>query len=112
MTWPPKAGDRLPRAEDVWCHRTKMENWVLGAEGHGREWDQVFGVGPGQWLRVWEAIARSALGAVIVEVRHHPIYGVSCGITVDLTLRGRTAPIVSSWHYADRNAAPRLVTAY
>ena len=74
--------------------------------------DQVFGVGPEQWMRVWEAIAGAALDAVIVEVRHHPLYGVSCGINVNLTLGGRTAPIIASWHYAHQNAAPRLVTAY
>ena len=29
-----------------------------------------------------------------------------------LTINDRTAPIATSWHYTDEEAAPRLVTAY
>lgn len=38
--------------------------------------------------------------------------GVSCGITLELSIGERTAPVVSAWHYAGPGAAPRLVTAY
>jgi len=37
---------------------------------------------------------------------------VVCGIDVTLTINDRTAPVATAWHYADADAAPRLVTAY
>jgi len=38
--------------------------------------------------------------------------GVTCSVRTELTIGGRTAPMVSAWHYSDAGAAPRLVTAY
>ena len=102
----------LPRADQAWFDRVKLENWILGAEGHGREWKRVFHVDPGDWERVWEAIAQATIGATIRVVRDRSPFGVVCGIEVDLTIDGRTATSTLSWHYAEEGAAPRLVTAY
>jgi hypothetical protein len=39
-------------------------------------------------------------------------YGVVCGVEMTVTINDRIAPIATSWHYRDQEAAPRLVTAY
>lgn len=110
MSWPPRIGAPLPRAEYVWCERSKLK-WILGEEGHGREWTRVFRVDDGDMARVWRAIADAMTRATITEVRESP-YGITCGVEVGLTIDGRHAPTLISWHYAVEIAAPRLVTAY
>jgi hypothetical protein len=45
-------------------------------------------------------------------MRDRAPYGVVCGVEVTLTMNDRTAPVATAWHYADEDAAPRLVTAY
>jgi hypothetical protein len=110
MAWPPGAGDPLPRPASVWFEQVKLE-WILGVQGHGREWAHVFHVDFEDRERVWRAIADAMPQATITEVRQSP-YGVTCGVEVGLTLNDRRAPTLISWHYAISIAAPRLVTAY
>jgi len=38
--------------------------------------------------------------------------GFTCGITVELAINNRHAPVAISWHYPDKDSAPRLVAAY
>ena len=111
MPWPPTIGDPLPRAAKAWCERGKLEGWVLGAEGHGAEWERVFRVGVKDADRVWKAIADAVLSAPITELRERG-HGVGCGVLVELAIDARVAPVLTGWHYADEKAAPRLVTAY
>jgi hypothetical protein len=112
MNWPPEIGELLPRAELAWCERSKLENWVLGVEGHGREWARVFGVRAEDSASVWEAIFEAAVGAVVHAVRDRDPFGVTCGVKASITIGIRSAPAILSWHYSDPDAAPRLVTAY
>ncbi len=112
MHWPPRVGDVLPRADQAWFERIKLDEWILGTKGHGLEWERVWHVGPADWERIWEAISNAAINATIVEVRDRSPFGVSCGIEAPLTICGRTAMAIISWHYADEWAMPRLVTAY
>lgn len=111
MSWPPRIGDPLPRAWDAWYKRSKLE-WILGDEGHGPEWEKVFRVTPSDAAGVWSAIASAALGSKIQVVRDRFPFGVTCGITADLTINDRNSPTTISWHYAMEIAAPRLVTAF
>jgi hypothetical protein len=111
MSWPPNIGEPLPRAAGIWFEQSKLE-WILGAEGHGREWMRVFHVDSGDWERVWRAIAEATPGATIKEVRKRSPHGVTCGVQVSLTIGDRSAKTLVSWHYALEIAAPRLVTAY
>lgn len=112
MTWPPEIGEPLPRAELAWCERSKLESWVLGTEGHGREWARVFRVRAGDWALVWRTIATASRLATIHEVRDREPLGVVCGVSANLRIGIRSAPAILSWHYSDPDAAPRLVTAY
>jgi hypothetical protein len=111
MHWPPRVGAPLPRAGEAWCERVKLEDWVLGLEGHGREWERVFRVGVEGADRVWEAIADAVLSAPVTELREGE-HGVGCGVHAELAIDARVAPVLTGWHYADEKAAPRLVTAY
>lgn len=112
MSWPPKIGEPLPRAEGAWYEPAKLERWILSARGHGPELRRVFQVGVEDSDRVWNAIARSIQAARITTVRDRGADGVVCGAVFELTIGGRTAPVTTSWHYATEASPPRLVTAY
>src|SRR5436305_14123441 len=112
MTWPPQPGDQLPRADACWYGPIKFEEWILAPRGHGREWQQVFGVGLEDRERVWRALTSAADSAVIVEVRDRGSDGLVCGIRERVTVGTRSANVTMSWHYEDSGAAPRLATAY
>jgi hypothetical protein len=112
MNWPPQPGDQLPRADACWYEPIKFEGWILAPRGHGREWQQVFGVGLEDRERVWRALTSAADSAVIVEVRDRGSDGLVCGIRERVTVGTRSANVTMSWHYEDSGAAPRLATAY
>jgi hypothetical protein len=107
----PTVGLPLPRAADA--HRTSEKlKWILAEHGHGREWERVFRIGPGDAERLWSAIAQAVLDAPIFRVVDRRTYGLVCGVAFPLTLDTRTAIVTTSWHYAAAGDAPRLVTAY
>lgn len=112
MGWPPKVEEVLPRAAECWYEHVKLADWILAARGHGPEWEQVFRIGIDDSEQVWKATAAAAAGARIATVRDRGADGVVCGVEAELTIRERTAPVTVSWHYADEDAAPRLVTAF
>jgi hypothetical protein len=112
MPWPPKVGEPFPRAEDARYAWSKIEDWILGGEGHGPEWATVFQVGLDDWRLVWEEIRKATMSATIQEVRDRSPHGFACEARVRITLGNRSARVKLSWHYADVNEAPRLVTAY
>jgi len=112
MSWPPTVGEPLPRAEQAWYEQIKLEDWILAERGHGPEWQRVFHVGVEDSARIWHAIAAAVPLARVATVRDRGADGIVCGVKVELTVSGRTAPVILSWHYADSLAAPRLVTAY
>lgn len=112
MGWPPQPGEPLPRANDCWHEPIKLDEWILDPRGHGREWQQVFGVDRRDRKRVWQALASAARTATIAEVRDRDDFGIACGIRERVTIGERSAEVTMSWHYADASAAPRLATAY
>jgi hypothetical protein len=112
MNWPPEPGEQLPRADACWYELIKFEEWILAPRGHGREWQQVFGVRLEDRERVWRALTSAADSAVIVEVRDRGSNGLVCGIRERVTVGTRSANVTMSWHYEDSGAAPRLATAY
>lgn len=112
MGWPPQIGEPLPRAEDGWCSREKWVEWILAEDGHGPEWAKVLHVGDDQWELAWHTLKEAVAGARIETVRPRQDGEFSCGVSVELSIAGRTAIVVSAWHYSEPDAAPRLVTAY
>jgi hypothetical protein len=108
----PTIGQPMPRASHAYATEDKWRGWILAAQGHGAEWARVFGVGPADSERVWAAIAEAVRDAPVSVLRDRPPHGVVCGVEVTLTIDDRTASVATAWHYADEDAAPRLVTAY
>ena len=112
MGWPPKIGEPLPRADQVWYEPVKLEEWILAERGHGKDWQRAFHVGLEDREQVWDEIVTAVLGAPITTVRDRGVNGIVCGVEVELAIGERAAPVTISWHYASKDAAPRLVTAY
>lgn len=61
---------------------------------------------------IWAAIAAAILDAPVHKIVDRGEGGVVCGVDFALTVESRTARVRTSWHYEDRLADPRLVTAY
>ena len=85
---------------------------MLGPEGHGPEWSTVFHVGLSDWPLVWSSMIDAAIGVPIKIVHDQSPFGFTCGVDAWLTVKGRSALISLSLHYADEDSSPRLVTAY
>lgn len=97
---------------DAWCVQEKWLTWILAEDGHGPEWAKVLQVEPDEWELAWRVLKRAVQEVVISTVRPLDAGGVTCGVSAELTIDERTAPVVSAWHYPDPGAPPRLVTAY
>ncbi|MGH2712295.1 MAG: DUF6883 domain-containing protein [Thermoleophilaceae bacterium] len=108
----PEIGQPLPRAADAHAAADKWRGWILARHGHGDDWARVFDVGPADSGRIWAAVAAGVLDAPVSVTRDRAPHGVVCGVEVTLTINDRTALVATAWHYADEDAAPRLVTAY
>jgi hypothetical protein len=108
----PTIGQAMSRAHEAHASGQKWAGWILAPRGHGPEWARVFGVGLKDSERVWSAIAAGVLDAPVSAIRDRAPHGVVCGVELTVTINDRTAPIATSWHYTDQEAAPRLVTAY
>jgi hypothetical protein len=102
----------MPRAADAYAAAEKWLGWILAPHGHGEDWGRMFDVGPGDSERIWAAISAAVLDARVSVVRDRAPHGVVCGVEVTLTINDRTASVATAWHYANAEAAPRLVTAY
>jgi hypothetical protein len=112
VSWPPKIGEPLPRADRAWHEPLKLEEWVLAERGHGEDWQRVFHVGFEDREALWETIVSAVQGARITTVRDKGTNGIVCGVEVEVTIGEHTAPVTISWHYASEESTPRLVTAY
>jgi hypothetical protein len=112
VPWPPAVGEPLPRAQLAWYSLIKWTDWILAPHGHGEDWATVFHVGIGHVDLVWDNIVIDLASAPIVKVRTAARGNCVCGVELDLTINARRARVMTAWHYAHSNAAPRLVTAY
>lgn len=108
----PEIGKPLPRAADAYAEDQKWRGWILAPVGHGAEWERIFRIGLEDRAELWMAIAESALSARVSTVRDRMLHGVTCGVRAALRLNDRTGFATTVWHYDNRAAAPRLVTAY
>jgi hypothetical protein len=108
----PQIGHPLPRARDGFSEAAKWDHWILAQHGHGGEWQSVFGAGMADAERLFAAIWLAIADAPVAGIRSRGEYGLVCGVDVVLTFNARTGPVRTSWHYANDDAAPRLVTAF
>jgi hypothetical protein len=96
---------------DAWYEEPKL-TWILGTEGHGREWERVFRIRLVDRKLFWGVIAAAALDSAIQDVRDRSPNGIACEIKSRLSLNSRSSLVIVSWHYPFEGTAPRLVTAY
>jgi len=108
----PILGQPLPRAAEAHSTEAKWDGWILAALGHGAEWTRVFAVTTSDRELIWSGIAQALTDAPVSTIRDRTPYGMVAGVELTLTIRGRTARVMTSWHYLDEDAAPRLATAY
>jgi len=108
----PSIGKPLPAAHRAYASVEKWTEWILAERGHGAQWHHVFRVGPQDRHVIWVAIAHAIQKTPVMVVRDRGRHGVVCGVAVTITLRARTAVVMTSWHYGSESSAPRLVTAY
>jgi len=108
-SWPPRPGDRLPRAGAAYAEPAKLA-WILGEQGHGPEWARVLRIGSQDTGVFWRAIAAAVTDARIFKVTEP--YGTVCGVEVLLIVGDRLANGRSFWHYEHMLDMPRRVTTY
>lgn len=106
----PEIGRPLPRAADAFVDDEEWLGYVLSDRGHRGHWSRAFGeVDPDA---LWAMIARAVRDADVTEMRTIQAGGISCRVPITITIEGRTRAVRTVWHYADADAAPRLVTAF
>jgi hypothetical protein len=106
----PEIGRPLPRAADAFVDDEKWLGYVLSDRGHRGHWSRAFGsIDPDA---LWTMIARAVLDADVTEMRIVEAAGISCRVSVTMTINDRSRAVRTVWHYAHAGAAPRLVTAF
>jgi hypothetical protein len=108
-SWPPRAGEPLPRAAEAWSESQKWSEWILAERGHGAEFERVLRVSLDDVDALWNAIAERVL---VRRVRDLGAHGVNCEVDSELAIAGRTANVRTVWNCAEPPAGPRLVSAY
>ncbi len=111
MAQPLVIGRPLPRAGEAYAASAKWD-WMLTLQGHGREWAQVFRVGPEHADLLWAAISEAVLQAPVIEIRAKHDGAFGCRVDVAIAIGGRAARVRTAWHYTSVTSAPRLVTAF
>ncbi|HUA49190.1 MAG TPA: hypothetical protein VMA77_28400 [Solirubrobacteraceae bacterium] len=119
MSWPPKIGELLPRAEDAYGVRDKLLNYSLKA-GHPRGKAEAFARALAVTADDLDYAAEALLGGVrttpVSGVRHAGVHGFHCEVLVEV--RGvrdradRVANVLTAWQIRWDGDRPRLITAY
>jgi hypothetical protein len=121
VSWPPEAGDLLPRAAQATGVREKLAAYSLNVENvHGapkaRSFERILGITIEHVDYLESAIRAAILNTPVASIRENAPHGINC--VVDVLVRGlgdkgeRAANVRTVWEIAGRDAAPRLVTAY
>jgi len=121
MAWPPEAGEPLQRAAEAIGVRERLADYSLNPESEfgapkARGFALILGITL-EHLEQLEAEIRSGiLTTPVSSVRENAIHRVNC--VVDLPIRGvgdkqdRRVNTRTIWELADKDAAPRLVSAF
>lgn len=121
MGWPPQVGELLPRAQEAFGVRYKLETYSLaishqsgGAKAKG--FALILGITIDNAAYLEAEILRGILASPIVAVRTRRPFGITCA--VDCPVRGigalsaRVAPVRTAWLFSDPASSPRLTSAY
>jgi hypothetical protein len=121
MSWPPKTGEILPRAAEATGVREKLAAYSLNIENvHGapkaRSFERILGITLEHIAQLEGAIRTGLLTTPVSSMRENAPHGVNC--VVEIPVRGvgdkreRIVNVRTVWEVANKDAAPRLVTAY
>jgi hypothetical protein len=121
MSWPPRAGDLLPMAEDAFGVRRKLAGYSLNVtnlvgvdKAHGFESILGITIADIDYLEV--AIRAGVRRQRISQVRDNSPYGINCVVEVPVrgigSKNGRVIDVRTVWELTDRRARPRLVSAF
>ncbi len=80
--------------------------------GHGAEWRLVFKLGAEDVDQLWEVLSALVETVPVSAIRDKGEYGLNCEVAFRLQINGRTADVITVWHYDREDAPPTLVTAY
>jgi hypothetical protein len=121
MTWPPRVGEPLPRAEDAFGVRAKLAGYSLDVTNlvggpKARGFVQILGITISDIDYLEEAIRAGICTQLVSEVRDNSPYGINC--VVEVPVRGigtkstRIINVRTVWTLKARKAQPRLVSAF
>jgi Domain of unknown function (DUF6883) len=121
VTWPPKPGERLPRAEEAVNVHEKLSDYSLNmAHKDGgpkaRGFERILGITIVDIDYLEAAILDGISETPIGSVRDNPPYGYNCVVDFALGGRGekseRVAELRTVWRIAEAGSPPHMTTAY
>lgn len=121
VSWPPKTGEILPRASSAAGVREKLTAYSLNFENvHGapkaRSFERLLGITLEHIDQLEGAIRAGLLTTPVSSIRENAPHGVNCVVDVPVPGMGekheQIVNVRTVWELANRDAAPRLVTAY
>ena len=121
MTWPPKIGGPLPRAEDAYNVHEKLREYSLdlshgvgGAKAAG--FLQILGISAADAEYLATVLLEGVRELPVTAVRDNAPFGLNCNVIVPVRglgeRAGRVANVLTSWELRHADDRPRLVTAY
>lgn len=121
MSWPPKIGELLPRAEDAYGVHDKLARYSLRAEHNeggpkAAAFARVLGITAADLDYLAEALLAGVQKRPVVEIRDRGRFGMHCRVIIPVHGRrdraDRVAKVRTVWEIREDGDAPRLVTAY
>jgi hypothetical protein len=121
VSWPPKIGELLPRADDAYNVHEKLRDYSLNARHKdGGEkaagFRQILGITAENLDYLATVLLDGAVTLPVSVVRENQPFGLNCNIVIPVRGVGeyadRVAPVLTSWELRYEGDRPRLVTAY
>lgn len=120
MSWPPRVGEVMPRAEEASGVRWKLASYSLNPEHErggpkARGFERILGVTIDDLDYLGAAIESGIAEQAVTAVRDNEPFGFLCEVNVPVRGIGQEAPTVdvtTAWELLSPEAPPRLVSAY
>ena len=121
MTWPPKVGEPLPRADEAFGVHEKLAGYSLNVthEDGGpkaRGFRSILGITLDDLDYLAHSIEVGVLATPVGSVRANPPHGANCIVVIPVRGLGeksaRIVDVRTVWEIAKQGARPRLVSAF
>jgi hypothetical protein len=121
VTWPPKIGEPIPRAEDAYNVQEKLRDYSLnlahnvgGNKAAG--FLQILGISAADAEYLAAVLLDGVRELPVMVVRDNAPFGLNCNVIVPVRglgeRAGRIANVLTSWELRHVGDRPRLVTAH